>query len=225
MAGRKAKLASEADGTGTDRAGTERDDRYRAPALDKGLDIIELLSTQPGGLTRAEIAKAMERRPSEVYRMLERLVARDYVTRSREGDRYALSMKLFVLAHRHPPVRRLVQRALPLMDAFAQQAGSPAEIVVATQPETMMTLIADRLARPRGAFLSLLAGSSHLLVQVALRDAGAHQYLELERAADIFQAPQAALPLHRALGFAPHLPTPATLAGRSLLAGAMEISR
>ncbi|MGP2493788.1 IclR family transcriptional regulator [Mesorhizobium sp. PUT5] len=130
MAGRKAKLASEADGTGTDRAGTERDDRYRAPALDKGLDIIELLSAQPGGLTRAEIAKAMERRPSEVYRMLERLVARDYVTRSREGDRYALSMKLFVLAHRHPPVRRLVQRALPLMDAFAQQAGQSCHLVV-----------------------------------------------------------------------------------------------
>ncbi|WP_062785796.1 hypothetical protein [Novosphingobium capsulatum] len=112
-----------------------------------------------------------------------------------------------------------------LASAFAQQAGSPAEIVVATQPETMMTLIADRLARPRGAFLSLLASSSHLLVQVALRDSGAHQYLELERAADLLQAPQAALPLHRALGFAPQLPTPATLAGRSLLAGAMEISR
>jgi hypothetical protein len=27
-------------------------DRYRAPALDKGLDILELLSTQAGGMTR-----------------------------------------------------------------------------------------------------------------------------------------------------------------------------
>jgi DNA-binding IclR family transcriptional regulator len=109
---------------------TDRDERYRAPALDKGLDILELLSEQPGGLTRAELVKAMGRGPSEVYRMLERLVARDYVSRSREGDRYALTMKLFVLAHRHPPVRRLVARALPLMDAFAIESGQSCHLVV-----------------------------------------------------------------------------------------------
>jgi DNA-binding IclR family transcriptional regulator len=97
-------------------------DRYRAPALDKGLDILELLAQQPHGLTRAEIVKAMGRSPSEIYRMLERLVARKYVTRSPEGDRHALSMKLFVLGHRHPPVQRLVSHALPAMDVFAKAA-------------------------------------------------------------------------------------------------------
>ena len=104
--------------------------RYRAPALDKGLDILELLSEQPRGLTRGEIVRAMGRGPSEIYRMLERLVARDYVSRSAEGDRYALTMKLFVLAHRHPPVRRLVTRALPLMDAFARAARQSCHLVV-----------------------------------------------------------------------------------------------
>ena len=106
------------------------DDRYRAPALDKGLDILELLSDQPRGLTRGEIVKAMGRGPSEIYRMLERLVARDYVSRSAEGDRYALTMKLFLLAHRHPPVRRLVTRALPRMDAFARAALQSCHLVV-----------------------------------------------------------------------------------------------
>lgn len=105
-------------------------ERYRAPALDKGLDILELLSEQPGGMTRSEIVKAMGRGPSEIYRMLERLVARDYVSRSAEGDRYALTMKLFLLAHRHPPVRRLVQRALPLMDRFAREARQSCHLVV-----------------------------------------------------------------------------------------------
>lgn len=56
-------------------------DRYRAPALDKGLDILELLSEYPDGLTRAEIVKALGRSANEIYRMLERLVARQYVTR------------------------------------------------------------------------------------------------------------------------------------------------
>lgn len=106
-----------------------KEELYRAPALDKGLDILELLSGEPGGLTRAEIVKSMGRSPGEVYRMLERLVVRDYVNRSREGDRYSLSMKLFVLAHRHPPVRRLVTRALPLMDEFCRSAGQSCHLV------------------------------------------------------------------------------------------------
>ena len=97
-------------------------ERYRAPALDKGLDILELLAQQPHGLTRAEIVKAMGRGPSEIYRMLERLVARHYVTRSPEGDRHALSLKLFVLGTRHPPVQRLVSHALPAMDVFSKTA-------------------------------------------------------------------------------------------------------
>lgn len=106
------------------------DERYRAPALDKGLDIIELLSEQSAGLTRAEIVKAMGRSSSEIYRMLERLVARDYVVRSPGGDRYALSMKLFVLANRRPPIRRLVAQAQPQMDAFARQTRQSCHLVV-----------------------------------------------------------------------------------------------
>ena len=101
---------------------TDANDRYRAPALDKGLDILELLANEPQGLTRGEIVKAMGRGPSEIYRMLERLVARNFVTRSLEGDRYALSLKLFVLSHRHPPVQRLVAQAMPAMDRFAKAA-------------------------------------------------------------------------------------------------------
>lgn len=106
-----------------DLSDAERDaDRYRAPALDKGLDIIELLAAQKDGLTRAEITKALGRNASEMYRMLERLVARQYVVRSAAGDRYSLSLKLYALAHRHPPMNRLIAQALPLMQRFADKA-------------------------------------------------------------------------------------------------------
>ncbi|PWQ94787.1 hypothetical protein DKT75_14140 [Leucothrix arctica] len=92
---------------------TDSKSAYRAPALDKGLDILELLAQQPAGLTRGEIVKEMGRSPSEIYRMLERLVIREYVVRSVEGDRYSLSMKLFILSNCHPPLRRLVSHAQP----------------------------------------------------------------------------------------------------------------
>ncbi|CDY75128.1 Transcriptional regulator, IclR family [Caballeronia glathei] len=105
-------------------------DRYRAPALDKGLDILELLSEQKEGLTRAEITKLLGRNASEMYRMLERLVARQYVVRSPGGDRYSLSLKLYALAHRHPPMNRLISEALPVMQRFADTAEQSVHLAV-----------------------------------------------------------------------------------------------
>jgi len=149
---------------------TDTNDRYRAPALDKGLDILELLSEQPLGLTRGEIVKAMGRSPSEIYRMLERLVARHYVTRSPEGDRYALSLKLYVLAHRHPPLDRLVARALPAMDAFARNAEQSCHLGVYDRGN--ITIVAQvnspgnwGLSIRLGARVSLVdTGSGHVLL-------------------------------------------------------------
>jgi len=107
----------------------EDNDRYRAPALDKGLDILELLAGIDGGLTQAEIAKRLGRNANEFYRMLDRLVKRGYVTKV-DGDRYSLTLKLFGLAQLHAPVRRLVSYATPLMRELAEQSRQANQIVV-----------------------------------------------------------------------------------------------
>lgn len=107
----------------------EEEDRYRAPALDKGLDILELLAGIDGGLTQAEIAKRLGRSPNEFYRMLDRLVRRGYVTRN-DGDRYSLTLKLFGLAQLHQPVRRLVSFATPLMSELAETSRQANQLVV-----------------------------------------------------------------------------------------------
>lgn len=107
----------------------EISDRYRAPALDKGLDILELLASTEEGLSQAEIAKALNRTPNEIYRMLERLVRRSFVSRT-AGDRYELTLKLFVLAHQKPPIRRLVSHAIPAMRRFARDVDQSCHLVV-----------------------------------------------------------------------------------------------
>jgi len=104
-------------------------ERYRAPALDKGLDILELLASVDGGLTQAEIAKHLGRSPNEFYRMLDRLVRRGYVTRI-DGDRFSLTLKLFGLAQLHAPVRRLVSYATPLMRELAESTRQANQLVV-----------------------------------------------------------------------------------------------
>lgn len=142
-----------------------QESRYRAPALDKGLDILEFLSRQPNGMTRAEIVKAIGRSHSEIYRMLERLVARDYVSRSAEGDRYSITMKLFVLGSQHPPVRRLVARAQPLMDGFTESTQQSVHLAMPDRGDAVVVAQASGPAnwefRLRiGAHLDLLTTSS-----------------------------------------------------------------
>lgn len=152
---------------------TATDDRYRAPALDKGLDILELLATQPHGLTRAEIVKEMDRSASEIYRMLERLVARQYVMRNPSGDRYALSLKLFALAHMHPPLSRLINQALPVMDDFTRKAEQSCHMGVYDRGNVLISAQINSpsgwsFAVQRGARVGLLdTASGHLLLAYA----------------------------------------------------------
>lgn len=104
-------------------------DKYRAPALDKGLDILELLAATEEGLSQAEIAKSLDRSPNEIYRMLDRLVRRDYVRRT-SADRYELTLKLFELSHTTPPIRRLVSQATPVLRRFARDAEQAVHLVI-----------------------------------------------------------------------------------------------
>ncbi len=101
---------------------------YAAPALEKGLDILELLSRQDGGLTKREIAEQLGRSVSEVFRMIEVLARRSYLVQT--GDTYALGMRLFELAHEFPPMNRLLKEALPRMEVLAKTVDQSCHLTV-----------------------------------------------------------------------------------------------
>lgn len=75
--------------------------RYSAPALEKGLDVLELLAAEPHGLNLQEIARRLKRTSNELFRMLDVLVRRGYRVRQPDSA-YVLTLRLFELAHRHP---------------------------------------------------------------------------------------------------------------------------
>ena len=102
---------------------------YAAPALEKGLDILELLSTEAEGLSQNQVAQKLGRSASEIFRMLAVLERRGYLVRVPDGS-YRLSLRLFELAHRHPPIRRLLTVSLPLMQELAQRSRQSAHLVV-----------------------------------------------------------------------------------------------
>ncbi len=91
---------------------------YATPALDKGLDIIELLAHQSEGLTKSQLARALDRTVSEIFRMLLCLERRGYIAQVEE-ERYSLTLKMFKLVQEHPPTERLIVDALPVMHRLA----------------------------------------------------------------------------------------------------------
>jgi DNA-binding IclR family transcriptional regulator len=94
---------------------------YPTPALEKGLDILELFAGTPGGLTISEVARHLNRTVSEIFRMLLCLEQRGYLAQSENRERYHLTLRLFRLAQEHPPTKRLVTEALPVMHSVAHQ--------------------------------------------------------------------------------------------------------
>ncbi len=93
--------------------------QYSAPALDKGLDILEFLSIQAIPQSQVEISKGVNRSSNEIYRMLLCLEERDYVQRDLKSGKYNLSLKLYQLAHRHSPVDGLKKAAYSPMEQLS----------------------------------------------------------------------------------------------------------
>lgn len=106
------------------------ENRYSAPALDKGLDILELLAGRPEGLSLKQIADALGRTSNEIFRMLNHLNRRTYVQRQEPGGVYRLSLKLFELAHRFPPTARLLEVAVPAMRQLADRTEQSCHLSV-----------------------------------------------------------------------------------------------
>jgi DNA-binding IclR family transcriptional regulator len=95
-------------------------ERYTTPALEKGLDILELFASTSEAMTKSEVARKLGRTVSEVFRMLICLEQRGYISQSSDGERFRLTLRLFKMGQEHPPEKRLIVEALPVMHRVTQ---------------------------------------------------------------------------------------------------------
>ena len=103
---------------------------YAVPALEKALDILELLADEAGGLSQTAIADATGRSVGQIFRVLASLERRGYLVRDRQSGLYGLSTMLFDLAHRHPPLRGLITAATVPMRELADETGQSCNLSV-----------------------------------------------------------------------------------------------
>jgi DNA-binding IclR family transcriptional regulator len=129
---------------------------YNAPALEKGLDILELLSrtTRPMGLS--DISHAVGRSKSEIFRMLYVLERRHYIERAAGTDQYQLTNHLFLLGMERPPLKSLLEIALPHMHDLADAAQQSCHLVV---PSDEFMVVIARIDPP--ADLGLVVRIGH----------------------------------------------------------------
>jgi DNA-binding IclR family transcriptional regulator len=149
---------------GADAVADGRGRRYEAPALEKGLDIIELLAATSEPLSQHQLAKRLDRSVGEIFRMLISLERRGYVSRRETDGAYQLTLRLFELAHAHPPMERLLADAVDEMRALADLAGQSCHLAVYRDGRILVVGQAES-PRPRGFIVKL--GMSFPLSQTA----------------------------------------------------------
>src|SRR5260370_33165275 len=125
-------------GVPTGRQVTSRKIRYATPALEKGLDILELLASVSEALTHSEIASHLGRTINEVFRMLGGLEARGYISRTGSDERYQLTLKLFEIVHYYHPRQRLVTQARPLVRRVASDTGQSCHLAMLNNAEVVV---------------------------------------------------------------------------------------
>jgi DNA-binding IclR family transcriptional regulator len=103
---------------------------YPTPALEKGLDILELFASEPAGLTKSDVARRLGRTVSEIFRMLVCLEERGYISQSRDGERFHLTLRLFELGQQYPPTQRLITESLPIMQHVTDELNQSCHLGV-----------------------------------------------------------------------------------------------
>lgn len=130
--------------------------KYNAPALDKGLDIIEYLSREGIPLSQAEIAQGINRTPSEIYRMLVCLEERGYVLRELNAGKYRLSLKMYNLSHTHTPFDELKRAARYPMQKLSEITRQSCHLSIINNNQL---LVISQMRSPSAVSLSIAEGT------------------------------------------------------------------
>lgn len=112
--------------------------RYRAPALEKGLDILELLASERDPLTVSAISQKLDRSMSELFRMVQVLEFRGFIQQSPAGDGFIPTDRLFSLGMQQAPVKTLLELALPQMKALSATIGQSCHLVVRSRGDIVV---------------------------------------------------------------------------------------
>jgi len=92
--------------------------RSAVTSIDKALEVCEVLSGMPRGMSLSDLARALRQPASTVHRLLAVLKKRGYVRQDDETQRYGLTLKMLDLSFRSLGQSELRLHAYPIMREY-----------------------------------------------------------------------------------------------------------
>jgi DNA-binding IclR family transcriptional regulator len=129
--------------------------KYFVPALEKGLDILEALALAVVPQSLTDLSRTLNRTPSELFRMLDALERRAYISRDIVSEGYYLTLKLYELAHTHSPVEHLLRAAAVPMRELAESIHESCHLSILHGP---MLMVIAQAESPEPVRLSIEVG-------------------------------------------------------------------
>lgn len=112
--------------------------KYRVPALEKGLDILELLSRTSTPMTVTQISGALKRSVSELFRIIQALEFKRYIEMSRTDEGYVLTNRLFALSMVRVSTKTLHDVSLPVMRGLAKDSTQSCHLAVSSDDQMVV---------------------------------------------------------------------------------------
>ena len=98
--------------------------------IDKTLSILEFLSVNPAGATLADIVKTVGVAKTTAFRVLDILLARDYVTWDQDSEKYRIGLKTLELGLSGLIGQDIVEVSIPYLKELASSVGETSFLAV-----------------------------------------------------------------------------------------------
>lgn len=138
--------------------------KYSAPALEKGIDILELLSKDSFPLNTATIADRLGRSSAEIYRMLLVLEKRGFISKDEENEGYRVTRKLLQLGIEQEPIKDILEYSVPVMRTLADKTTMSCHIAVESNEQIVVIC---RIEAPSNISYSVRVGYRKPIVHTA----------------------------------------------------------
>jgi DNA-binding IclR family transcriptional regulator len=112
--------------------------KYRAPALERGLEIIELLAFAPTPMNLTDICTRLNRKPTELFRVLQVLEKRHFIMRRDATRGYVLTDKIFHLANEQTSGPAIPASTITLMRELSDRVSQSCHLAVASVDEAVV---------------------------------------------------------------------------------------
>ena len=101
-----------------------------APALQRGLALLEALATRPTGALQTELASVLKLPQTAVHRLVQALEHLGYVRRHPVARTVHVTQKILLLGQPHSGGRGLIEAALPSMRRILEQTSETTQLCV-----------------------------------------------------------------------------------------------